>query len=315
MKFLVTLVSVFTSVTVPLLAGNAAASPRADELVAEAGRARDAKNHRKALELFEDAYDIDHTPLLLAQRALSEAALKMWSAAFGHLTEALAEGDDKDIPKAFRHELQKVLENIRSNTAELVIEGTPAGAEVWVAGISRGVLPVREAIRVDPGDDVEIRVEAPGYTKEVVNRRVLRATKARVEINLTAAPFTEVQPAQLGQGAPPLFVGAPPAAGPGPSQSPIFDRAPPPPTPSGVLPAWVGYTAVASAVGLAGFGTWWLATRAPCEGPTAEYVCVGETRPAGVAIAAFVGAALLGAGGIYVLVSDHNAQVGAQGSF
>jgi hypothetical protein len=302
-------IAVFATAPRPV---SAAVESRADELAAQAMGERRLGRNQRALELFEAAYEVEETPYLMAQIALCENDLQRWASAYEHIDTALRMDGPKRFDDRARADLERLRERIKMNTGELEVDGSPAGAEVWVNTLSKGVLPLSAPLILDPGA-VEVRIDAAGFNSEVKRLRIRRGEKQRLLVHLSAAPLAEIPAsggASVSQGGTnlPLVPAIPADLASHPN--PLFERGPPPAPPAGPVPAWVGYVAGAAAIGLAGFGAWWLTSTPPCVGPSPDYACVANPRPTGVAVGAFVGAALLGFGAGYVIVTDHNARSG-----
>jgi hypothetical protein len=156
------------------------------------------KNNEKALDLFKQAYAIAPLPEALAQIGLAERALERWTDAEEHLQEAVEKGKSDEWIIANRPALEKGITSVRTNIGLLVVEGTPAGAQVWVNGVVKGQLP-RAEVRVNQGE-VMLLVLAPGYSNyqpankpvvhggEKVSMRVELIDQRVAEIATSAGP-------------------------------------------------------------------------------------------------------------------------------
>src|SRR5260221_6790394 len=127
------------------LVGYLAVAQAADS--AEEALIREGIEHRRrqedaaALPLFQQAYELHHSPRSAAQVGLDEIALGRWIDADRHLEEALAAPSDPWIRKN-RTILRQALDNVGRQLGELEILGSPEGAEISVEGEVRGTLPL-----------------------------------------------------------------------------------------------------------------------------------------------------------------------------
>jgi hypothetical protein len=119
-------------------------------------------SNEEALDLFKRAFAIAPLPEALAQIGMAERALGRWTDAEEHLQEALAKGSTDAWIIANRPALEKGIASAQANVGILVVEGTPAGAQVWVNGAQAGQLP-RAEVRVNQGE-VMLQVLAPNYS-------------------------------------------------------------------------------------------------------------------------------------------------------
>ena len=185
--------------------GAAGATPggeSADALIAHGLELRRDGRDEEALKLFRQAYALAPSPRSLAQVALAEQALGQWVAADDDMASALHSSDDPWIARN-ASALNKALLVIRSHTGQIMILGTPAGADVRINGNVIGRLPLAHPGRV-PAGDVLVTVEAPGY--ESISRKVSVAANALdretidlpVAIRATATGRCRQPPAALG---------------------------------------------------------------------------------------------------------------------
>lgn len=83
----------------------------------------------------------------------------------------------------------------------LRVEGTPAGAEVYVDGALAGVLPLEEPLPLDPGNHT-VRVVSPGFTEfnEVVviqRRQTERVAAQLLPVSMSLLLITDPERAQV----------------------------------------------------------------------------------------------------------------------
>jgi hypothetical protein len=148
----------------------------AEALIREGIQLRVKGDAPRALPLFEKAYQLSRSPRTAAQLGLVELEVGAAAEAERYLTEALATPDHPWIAKN-RATLKRQLEVAKRDIGELVVTGSPAGAEVSVNHKPAGRLPLAAPIRLDKGR-VDIEVRAPGF--EAVTDTVLIAAGKQV---------------------------------------------------------------------------------------------------------------------------------------
>ena len=136
----------------------------------------------KVLPLFQQAYELAGTPRTAAQLGLCALQLGYAVEAEQHISEALAASQDPWV-RQYREALTTALRTARSRIAEVVVLGSPAGAEVVVNGRSAGRFPLSEAVRVGEGA-VKIEVRASGYTDRRVSLMVKGERREEITIDL-----------------------------------------------------------------------------------------------------------------------------------
>lgn len=161
-----------------LFAAPVARAQSAGELIDEGLTLREQGRDAEALALFQRAYELEPSGQARAQLGLAHQALAQWVDAYEHVTAALAMGD----PWVARHRatLERSRDTIVPHLARLTVRG-PAGAEVSVDGVSRGVLPL-DPIALAPGD-VTLVVRAQG---EPPFERRLTLTAGQTEVDAAA---------------------------------------------------------------------------------------------------------------------------------
>jgi PEGA domain-containing protein len=208
-----------------LLLAGAARPARADDvadaeaLIRQGVQLRQQGNAPRALPLFEKAYQTSRSPRTAAQLGLVELELGYCVEAERYLTEALAVPDHPWIAKN-KGTLKRQLEAARKDIGELVVTGSPAGAEIWVNHKVAGKLPLAAPIRLDKGH-VDIEVRAANYA--AVEDAATIAAGKQVQRNYVLAPeppaptpavaVTAVpEPAPAGSGPAETLTSAPPPA-------------------------------------------------------------------------------------------------------
>jgi hypothetical protein len=162
----------------------AADAEKAEQLIREGNALRRQHQDARALQLFQEAYEISRTPRSAAQLGLAELALGYWDAANEHLTDALTSGRNSWVAEK-RHVLEAAQSEARSHLASLTVDGSPAGAEVLVNGKSVGTLPLATPVTVNEGR-VEIEVRASAYKSD---HRVLTVQgNSHTELNVNLQP-------------------------------------------------------------------------------------------------------------------------------
>jgi hypothetical protein len=196
------------------------ADPTDATLAAEGLELRRAGRDAEALAVFERALAIDGSPRTRAQVALAEQALGLWVEAERDLFNALSHADD---PWFSQHEaaLQAALETIRSHLATLEVESNVDGAELWLNGAKRGVLPLPSPLRVVAGV-LALEVRAAGFETEARSLDVAPKTESRLVVDLSKTP-DEPRTQAPGAPAPPV---SPPARSPGEGPSAGRERGP-----------------------------------------------------------------------------------------
>jgi hypothetical protein len=179
-------VTVVASVLCALLTSAARAADPADAeaLIREGVTLRRAGNDVRALPLFQRAYEIAHTPRTAAQLGLVEFALGYSLDAERHLSQGLAVPTDSWIAKN-RAILDEALTSVKTTIGELMITGSPDGADVIVNGRPAGRLPIAAPVRVGQGPAlVELRAE--GYAPNSASVDVVGGKKGSLDLHLQA---------------------------------------------------------------------------------------------------------------------------------
>lgn len=144
----------------------AAAAAAADEKLNDEGvELRRKGDDRGALEAFQKAYDLTHSPRATAQLGLVHQALGRWELA-GPLVEKALQSPADGWVKKYQPQLQDALSTIRQHLARIELTGEPAGAEVTVNGVGAGKLPLPGPLTVSIGT-VDLQVRADGYQPDI----------------------------------------------------------------------------------------------------------------------------------------------------
>ena len=172
--------------------GNASAQEEA--LIKHGLELREKRDDGGALAEFKRAYQLSKSGRALAQVALAEQALGHWVDAQTNLTQALERADD---PWIARNEklLRQALASIKGHTGSLEITGAVPGAEILINDEKVGTFPT-PAVLV-PAGSVALEVRAPGYLPVVRTVLVPARGLARERVVLVAAPaVAAIEPAQ-----------------------------------------------------------------------------------------------------------------------
>jgi len=139
---------------------------------------RRAGKDKAARDVFQQAYEMTHSPRATAQLGIAYQALGRWELAEPLVEKALQSPADPWIKK-YLDPLRAALGVIKEHVARVEITGEPDGAEVTVNGSPAGRLPLSGPVTVAIGT-VDIRVRAAGFQPE-----------AR-KLNLTAQQYERV---------------------------------------------------------------------------------------------------------------------------
>lgn len=171
--------------TVTLVASSRArAADPSEVLIRQGVELRRIGKPEQALEKFEEAYKLSHSPRSAAQLGLCEMALGRWISAELSLTEALAANSDPWINRN-RSTLSDALGRVGNHLGTLIVWGGPDGALVVVNGEDAGQLPRSRPVRVLPGE-ASVVVNAPGFRSREEKVMVAATQTAEHAITLVA---------------------------------------------------------------------------------------------------------------------------------
>jgi hypothetical protein len=187
---------------------------KAEDLIRQANELRRRGENAPAFRLYQQAYELSRNPRTAAQLGLSELSLGYWVAAQEHLNEALTSVGFHPWIHDNRATLEAQLATTAAHIAEIVVEGKPDGAEVFLNRKRVGTLPLPEAIKVAEGRiDVELRAK----DHESAARTLTVAGKTRERVVLSLRPNTPPETATA--------TTTPPSPSPSPaSPSPVSDE-------------------------------------------------------------------------------------------
>jgi hypothetical protein len=173
----------------------AAEPAEVEDLIRKGVELRRDHKDQLALPLFKKAYELAHTPRTAAQLGLVEMSLGYTLEAERHLVEGLAAPRDVWIRRN-KAVLDGALSRVRAAIGEVVIEGHPADAEVWLNGKQVGALPLANPIRVPEGS-VTIELRAPGHVTLARTIKVIGGGTERVTMELPVVPSVADRPSSL----------------------------------------------------------------------------------------------------------------------
>lgn len=265
------------------------AAPGEEELINRGIALRETRNDGAALEVFRQAYALKKSPRALAQVALAEQALGRWVEAEVELGQAIGRTDDPWIARN-KALLSQALTEIQGYLGSLQVTGGVPGAEVFVNGARAGTLPLAKPLRANAGNAI-LEVRAASYLPSTRTVIVPRRGLAHETVALVAAS------APL-----PAATSSPPGGGEPDSHGRWPGR------------TKIGLTFGAAAVVSAAVGTTFLFVRdgrardfnnAGCGTVSLSPACASlrdseETAVTWV-VAGFLGAAVLGGAGAYLL--------------
>ena len=266
------------------------------------------KGHdEEALKEFRRAYELSKSARALAQIALAEQALGRWLEAENYLTEALTHTEESWISHN-KKSLNQALNDIQGHLGSLELPGEAKEGTVKVDGVQAAILPLTKPLRV-PAGSIALEVQVPGYLPIV---------------------RTVVVPARGLAREPLVFVAVPPAAKPLPppeNPAPLAGGSvtPKEEKPQAQPSTWgtgrtVGVILGVAALGSLGTGIAFHLTHESRAKSYKDHGCQTNLPPADcqsrydsvnsaeyIAIAGYVGAAVLGGVATYLLISGPRA--------
>jgi hypothetical protein len=163
---------------------HAAEPVEVEALIRQGVEMRQKGRDQAALPLLQKAYDLGRSPRTAAQLGLAELALGYVVPAERHLDEALSSSTHFWIAK-HRPTLEAALKDARKGVAHLEVNGSPAGAQVFVNGSRVGVLPLAHPVPVAEGV-VDLRVEALGFVEQSTQLKIAGEGHGVWSVNLVA---------------------------------------------------------------------------------------------------------------------------------
>jgi hypothetical protein len=173
-------------------AGDACGPGDAAAHIARGHQRSDEGDDMAALAAYRCAHRLGGSAEALAQIGLAEMALGRWVEAEADLGRALAQEQDRWIRER-RARLTAALEKIRDNLGDLLIEGSPPGAEILIDGRKAAELPLGMPLRVPTGRR-DIHIRAKGYQAVSRERRIEARSLARETIELVRTSIDQPLP-------------------------------------------------------------------------------------------------------------------------
>jgi tetratricopeptide (TPR) repeat protein len=139
-----------------------------------------------ALAEFERSNQLAPNPKILYNLAQVQAERHEYVAAVELLTKYLQSGGD-DIPAERRRAVAEDMEKLRQRTAELTIEVSVDGADLFVNDVAIGRSPWTKPVHVNAGT-CRVRAEKAGYAAKTQTITVAGADRPRVQLQLIQTP-------------------------------------------------------------------------------------------------------------------------------
>jgi hypothetical protein len=175
---------IFVCISIALPSAGRAADPnQVEELIKEGIALRRAGSDGKALPFFQKAHELAHTPRTAAQLGLVEFALGYALEAERHLGQGLATPSDVWIARN-RQVLDDALTKVRTTIGEIVVAGSPDGAEVLLNGHPAGTIPLASPLRVNQGP-ATVELRASGYAGASSSVEVKGGNTSQVALHLS----------------------------------------------------------------------------------------------------------------------------------
>jgi hypothetical protein len=157
-----------------------------EDLIRQGVELRRQGKDARALPLFEQAYRLAPTPRSAAQLGLVEMTLGYRLEAERHLHEALSAPHDIWVQR-HRDQLEDSLHKVRSAIGELIVTGSPIGAEVRINGNRVGELPLLAPIRLGEGP-ASVELRAPGYNSILQKISIMGSRRFSLQMDLRRPP-------------------------------------------------------------------------------------------------------------------------------
>jgi hypothetical protein len=165
----------------PVPTATAASAEEVETLIRRGVELRKLHRDEEALALFQKADPVGHSPRTVGQLGLAEMAVGYWVDAEHHLVEALA-SDHPWISKN-RAVLDRALADVRGNLGDIVVDGEPVGAGLFLDGRPIGSLPLPSGVRVPKGA-VHVEARAAGFVSQTEEVRVVGGDRKTVTFRL-----------------------------------------------------------------------------------------------------------------------------------
>jgi hypothetical protein len=168
----------------------------AHSLLAAGIAAREKGDYRAALQLFQQAHQLEPSPMTLGQMGSVEYFLGRWEDTDEHLRAALANPSDSWVVR-YRPMIDKALGEAREHLGELALIGGAPGAQVFVNGRMRGVLPLAKPLRITAGE-AAVQVTAAGFQPFVGSTTVMAGITNTLSVTMEKLRLVETPAAAAG---------------------------------------------------------------------------------------------------------------------
>lgn len=158
------------------------------------------RNYDGALAEFSRAYELSPNYRVLYNLAQTQAERHNYVEAVRLFDEYLAEGG-AEIPAARREATERERESLLGRVATVELELNVGGAQLWVDGRARGVVPRRHTLRLNAGM-ADIRLEKAGYEPASRQLTIVGGDSVAVQLRLArvVAPATVARPPAIDGG-------------------------------------------------------------------------------------------------------------------
>lgn len=168
--------------TTPVLAAKPTTAD-VERLIKKGTELRKQGQDQQALPLFQQAYEIARTGRTAAQLGLCEMQLGYFLPSSDHVGEALSAKSDPWVEK-YRAILEQTLHQVNGHIAEMIVTGSPAGAEVSIDDRVVGHLPLSAPVRVVEGAAKKVEARANGFVDGTETVDVHGGAQVRVALHL-----------------------------------------------------------------------------------------------------------------------------------
>ena len=163
--------------------------------------ARAIHYYEKALEAYEQAYQLVPNPQLFYAIGNAEAGLKRFEKAIVHYQKVIEEVDNKpELVEAAKARIDELAPEVGSFTFRV----TPKGAELSIDAELRGVAPLKHPLMLMPGKHT-VTITADGYNPQEVDLDVKAGTRVDKKIALEKSSVVVNRPEDVDGGDKPNF--------------------------------------------------------------------------------------------------------------
>jgi tetratricopeptide (TPR) repeat protein len=142
-----------------------------------------------ALAEFNKAYEIAPNYRVLYNLAQVQRERHDYVAALRMFTQYLDQGG-AEITAERKDQVTKEIAALKGRVAELLVHANVEGAELWIDGVSAGVLPIGEQLLVSAGVR-QLEVRKAGYLTSTRSITIAGGETTKIEFELTQQPSNE----------------------------------------------------------------------------------------------------------------------------